>query len=393
MVYINNASHNQRASNEQSVVKNTAHENKDSIKQQLSLHKAAIAKRNLDLFESSGLIHKTSFAEKKLYNSITDNLAFLADTEKNKELKYQDENSITKETESATEVPLFDFDKVAENVLSFISTSILRAKERGADDEALTNMFEQARQGVETGIGEAITQLKEQDILNDDINEGITKSKDLIDQGIDSIYEQVFPEPIKPLTPEELEQQENRLSLMTSKGKPVDIIFVNKNDKAEFTPNRSDDTRVVVQGEMSESDKTALNQLIAEVKNLQKSFYEQNLGSAIEKELLNPGKSISPLPQESASNNTLMTKKYSKVAHLGDEVTRPEEKEKQRDRKSAIDFISEFNEIKSKMLNLFKAEKSDQQMFYSAIIKAEYHDSPEQLAKKLNNWQQISSQL
>lgn len=88
------------------------------------------------------------------------------------------------------EASLFDFEEVAKNVLNFIGGALKNAKNKGADDEELNSIFEQASSGVLQGI-----KLAEQDLagfLNEEITEGINQSKALIDEGIANLRRDIF---------------------------------------------------------------------------------------------------------------------------------------------------------------------------------------------------------
>ena len=72
-----------------------------------------------------------------------------------------------------SEASLFDFEKIAKNVLSFVGGAIKNAQNRGADEDELKELFEQASSGVLKGI-----QLAEQDLagfLNEEIANGISQ--------------------------------------------------------------------------------------------------------------------------------------------------------------------------------------------------------------------------
>ena len=93
------------------------------------------------------------------------------------------------ETEESQE-SLFDFTEVAKNVLNFVGGAIKNAKNNGADDDELNQLFEQATSGVLKGI-----ELAEQDLagfMNEDIADGISQSKSLIEQGIENLKNKIF---------------------------------------------------------------------------------------------------------------------------------------------------------------------------------------------------------
>lgn len=84
----------------------------------------------------------------------------------------------------------FDFEEVAENVLNFIGGALKLAKENGADDEELSDMFQQARKGVEKGISQARKDLS--GFMNEEVEEGINKSFDAIKTGLDRLEKEYF---------------------------------------------------------------------------------------------------------------------------------------------------------------------------------------------------------
>ena len=58
----------------------------------------------------------------------------------------------TQNDEAEPKKGLFDFEEVARNVLNFVGGAIKNAQGKGADDEALLSLFEQATSGVLKGI-------------------------------------------------------------------------------------------------------------------------------------------------------------------------------------------------------------------------------------------------
>ena len=138
---------------------------------------------------------------------------------------------------------LFDFEEVAKNVLRFVGGAIQNAAAKGADQDTLMNMFEQARSGVLKGIDMAEKDLA--GFMNEEIEDGIANSKALIDQGIDRLERKLFGE-------EEPEQgaatigvyesasysreQSGDLTIRTRDGDEVSIRF---EDFQEFEVNRS----------------------------------------------------------------------------------------------------------------------------------------------------------
>ncbi|GAC36568.1 DUF5610 domain-containing protein [Paraglaciecola psychrophila] len=136
----------------------------------------------------------------------------------------------TKKTDSS----LFDFEEIAKNVLKFVGGVIKNAQNKGADEDKLNDMFEQASSGVLKGI-----KLAEQDLagfLNEEITNGINKSKSLIEDGIAKLKRDISnPQALdleKPATSKvkstgiSYEKQESgELSIRTRDGDTVNITF------------------------------------------------------------------------------------------------------------------------------------------------------------------------
>lgn len=84
----------------------------------------------------------------------------------------------------------FDFEEVADNVLNFIGGALKLAKENGADDEELSELFQQARKGVEKGISQARKDLA--GFMNEELDEGIKNSFNAIRRGLDDLEREYF---------------------------------------------------------------------------------------------------------------------------------------------------------------------------------------------------------
>ena len=133
-----------------------------------------------------------------------------------------------------SEASLFDFEEIAKNVLNFVGGAIKNAQNRGADEGELNDLFEQASSGVLKGI-----KLAEQDLagfLNEEIANGISQSKNLIEDGIANLKRDIFnPEALDLEKPTQssvnsssvsFEKQESgELSIRTRDGDSVKITF------------------------------------------------------------------------------------------------------------------------------------------------------------------------
>ena len=133
-----------------------------------------------------------------------------------------------------SEASLFDFEEIAKNVLNFVGGAIKNAQNRGADEGELNDLFEQASSGVLKGI-----KLAEQDLagfLNEEIANGISQSKNLIEDGIANLKRDIFnPEALDLEKPTQSsvnsssvsyeKQESGELSIRTRDGDSVKITF------------------------------------------------------------------------------------------------------------------------------------------------------------------------
>lgn len=129
---------------------------------------------------------------------------------------------------------LFDFEEVAKNVLSFVGGAIKNAQSNGADDSELKELFEQASSGVLRGI-----KLAERDLagfLNEEIANGISRSKSLIEEGIEDLKRDIFnPDALNgekstqslsnTTSVSYAKQESGELSIRTRDGDRVNITF------------------------------------------------------------------------------------------------------------------------------------------------------------------------
>jgi hypothetical protein len=174
--------------------------------------------------------------------------------------------SVSKESEAS----LFDFEEIAKNVLKFVGSAIKNAQNRGADDSELNELFEQASSGVLRGIN-----LAEKDLagfLNEEIANGISQSKSLIEDGIANLKRAIFnpedlnseksPQSVINSTSISYEKQESgELSIRTRDGDIVNITFenleqfeFNQRQVQQLAQEAESDDKTAVAGEVENSD-------------------------------------------------------------------------------------------------------------------------------------------
>lgn len=204
--------------------------------------------------------------------------------------------------ETKKDKPLFDFNEVVKNVLDFVTSSVNKAKANGANDEKLQDILSQARKGVQTGVDEAVDELKGMGVFNQDLEEGIDKSKEGIFSGLDKFEQNLFnPQPASVTV-----SQAQYVSLSnsadytftTAEGDEVSISFADayqsqsssryqKTDDSQsfstqFSESRELSFSMSVNGELNEDEQQAINDLMAELQDVSKTFFSGDLDKAFE---------------------------------------------------------------------------------------------------------------
>lgn len=211
--------------------------------------------------------------------------------------------------ESKVELPAtsntFDFEEVAKNVLSFVKGAILGAQADGADEGSLANMLEQARKGIEQGLGEAIEELKDSDLFSDDIEKGVEKSRELIFDGLDEFEESLF-NPVSEQSKSTSFNAQNYYKLengasyeiKTAEGDVIKLTYnsqyqsseqfsYNKNGNGESLSYSSSQSSsqaysFSVEGDLNEDEVAAINELMSDLQEVSNEFFNGSLDEAFE---------------------------------------------------------------------------------------------------------------
>ncbi|KAA1149671.1 hypothetical protein EU510_19700 [Pseudoalteromonas sp. FUC4] len=204
--------------------------------------------------------------------------------------------------EKKADKPLFDFDEIVKNVLDFVSSAVNKAKANGADDEKLKDMLGDARKGVQIGIVDAVDELKGTGVFNDDMEEGINKSKEGIYNGLDKFEESLFnPQPasVNISQAQYVSMTSNaEYKFTTAEGDEVSISFADafesqsasgyqQNSNSESFASSSSQSRQVsfsmsVNGDLNEQEQEAINAMMEDLQDLSKTFFGGDLDEAFE---------------------------------------------------------------------------------------------------------------
>lgn len=300
---------------------------------------------------------------------------------------------------------LFDFEKVAENVLNFIGGRIRLAKEEGSSDEELGTMFAQARSGVTQGFEQAIGELEELAVLDDELTAGIDKSRDLIFQGIDDLEQSYFPgENTTTESDDNVLNNNNSISSMSTElyaassrtsdimittldGDKVSISFsdiqqveqneryVRDNEQGEMFESsnstyRSSNFSYTIEGDISEDEQKAIAELIKDVNALQKDFFKGDIEKAFD-HAVNLGFDSSQISEFSMelyqSKTTRVSQTYNEVANADQEESPSQDKAL----RPLLDFVKQLQLLQHQTDRLL--EKQDKQFanIFKQVFSAE----------------------
>ncbi len=217
--------------------------------------------------------------------------------------------------EQTVKKALFDGDAIMDTVLKHVNKRIEQAAANGASDEELQGMVEAARSGVETGFSQARKQIESAGKLTDELSEKINSTESGIYKGIDEIAEALFAIPVidtddsddaavskQAATVTTFEQsydrQKNSFSfeLLTQEGDKVTITAMTQLERQQqsyssnngqqaidiqsYSENYSSGYSFNVEGDLNESELSAIEDLVGQVNGLAKEFYDGDLTTA-----------------------------------------------------------------------------------------------------------------
>ncbi|WP_042151425.1 MULTISPECIES: DUF5610 domain-containing protein [unclassified Pseudoalteromonas] len=212
-------------------------------------------------------------------------------------------NSLSMPPTSANKAEsLFDFEEVAKNVLGFVKTAVLNAQSNGASDDKLKDILNQARSGIETGIKEASEELEDSGLMTDDIQEGIAKSSELMNKGLDE-FESALERPKASsvnyaqassynlsngadLTIKTQEGDEIRISFNSDYQHQNASVYQSNNQNESFAYQDSKSYSAAfsfeVDGDLNEEEQEAINALMSDLQKVSDDFFSGSLEDAFE---------------------------------------------------------------------------------------------------------------
>ncbi|NDW16810.1 DUF4367 domain-containing protein [Alteromonas genovensis] len=281
---------------------------------------------------------------------------------------------------------LFDFEKVAKNVMRFVGGVIRGAADGGASDEKLNGLFSQAREGVSRGFVMAEKDLA--GFMNEELENGISKSRELIDTGIDDLETDIFNRQgvengnvarVSTLAAASVSnEQSGQLSIRTKDGDEVTFSFESlqsfqASQQTSFQTQSISDgsgdgaiTNVSAQqttafeyyersgisfslkGELDEAEMKSIADLVGQVQDLADTFYKGDVDKAFEEALslgFDDKELVGYALQLNRSTQTDVLKAYENIQHYN---------EYKDERSQYGNVVSPVSQYLEKMMNTFE---------------------------------------
>jgi hypothetical protein len=372
-------------------------------------------------FDKLALNNRTAISMKIVFQSVSSQIS-----EKFEKSNYEaDEKStmpaskisIDPFTDNEPAEGFFDFDKVAKTIMDFVGGSIIAAKAGGASDDELKEMFAQGRAGANLGIDQALGELKDLAMLDNDLNQGIEKSRDIVNISLDDLYEQMFPTEKVPSTNVELEapsatkvkldselytsnSKSGDLTITTTDGDIVSISFselqetatkeryqyaesgkgVSENYSMASSQYHEVNFSYSVEGDLDDDEKAAIEALIKDVNSLQKDFFSGNVDKAFEKalELGFDNEQIASFSMDLQQTQTsYVSQTYAEVSGFDEKLLPSAAKEL----KPLLDFLDQFKQLQETAEKLLSKNDDAFGKLLDEVFKAEFGENKEMKEK------------
>lgn len=329
---------------------------------------------------------------------------------------------------------LFDFEKVAENVMRFVGGVIKGAAASGADEEKLASLFAQAKSGVAKGIAMA-----EKDIggfMNDEISEGISRSRNLIGEQIARLEnalsgnsEQTEASALTAVAGSYSQQESGELKIRTKDGDEVTLQFVDLSkisisnqsiQSKAFEQNAEDkdpqlnsetsklsasqnvtNTQTIeysgfsltINGELDESELSSISKLVGDASDLADTFYRGDIETAFNQALelgYDKQELVGFALQLNRVEKAEVVKAYDYVQHFNEDKTTGGEKDK------SVKPVAQYLD---KMLNVLEQSSQSLQSIedYNAMINGIVNEMKDvqvpDLVQAINRFHSFNQQL
>lgn len=210
---------------------------------------------------------------------------------------------------------------VADRIVGFVADRLAQEKANGASDEELQALYQQALQGVEKGLREGKDIIKAQGSFDGDVKSTFYDTVNRIADGLEALGEEMFgeipdageggnvPAPVPAPVPgagfeaslSEVAIERSRsfeMEVVTQEGDRVKILVNSGQSFASQQVNYADDGTAIegfeasfssfdnlsfsVEGDLSEEELSALNDLFGQVNDVAETFYGGNIEQAFD---------------------------------------------------------------------------------------------------------------
>ncbi len=361
--------------------------------------------------DSTSISEKSVVALKMVQQSIS---AKFSSTHEFQTNRLNESTSIEQEQQN-----FFDFEAVAKNVMTFVNSSLTAAKSRGATSNELAEMLGQARQGANSGIDEAIEELSQLNVLDEDLSGGIEKARSLINTALDKAEEDLLggnnieSTHVSPLTAQSVNYSSEKyssqanssdLSITTADGDLVSISFSaleetyasesfnygSDHDSSEmsYESNKYSSSAMnfsfSVQGDLDEEELQAIQSLIKDISRIEKDFFAGNLDDAFNKAVAlgyDEAQLRSFNLELRQTQTSVVSQTYKEIASYDDlsndklnTIARP-----------VLDFIGDFKELRENANQMLDREGMQFNQLLESVLNSEFNYD-KQLLSQFNNF-------
>jgi len=254
-------------------------------------------------------------------------------------------------------------------------------------------------------------------MLDNDLNQGIEKSRDIVNRSLDDLYEKMFPTEKVPNTNVELEapnatkvkldselytsnSKSSDLTITTTDGDIVSISFselqetatkeryqyaesgkgVSENYSMASSQYHEVNFSYSVEGNLDDDEKAAIEALIKDVNSLQKDFFSGNVDKAFEKalELGFDNEQIASFSMDLQQTQTsYVSQTYAEVSGFDEKLLPSAAKEL----KPLLDFLDQFKQLQETAEKLLSKNDDAFGKLLDAVFKAEFGENKEMKEK------------
>lgn len=314
------------------------------------------------------------------------------------------ESTISNNTQSSTTHPtntknkdndlIFNIERVAQNVMNFVSASLRELSANGANTDDMSYFKAQAAIGVETGVEQAKIELN--GIASDALMEQIDLAKTTILGGIEKLS--TDPAEYQKTKGEDNRAEFEQLLLSTKQGVPVRISFAERafnivSEDAERTQTfttQSSNLSFALTGNIDQQETQDIADLINRVDDLANSFYRGNMNLAYEKSLSLgfDNNEIKSLSMQKAYAVKDAAKVYGDVKHFSEGA-------EQRDLsspKAVVEYVSRLMNVMETAQNTFEGLAEYNEIINGIVNQMEDVQVPD-LLKAINRFHSFNSQF